>query len=110
MINRGIRAQKVRLFLMRGNFSFKTNIESEIFCLFIAQQMVKEYNITEDEAINRISDFWIGRDKTNEDDIIFHEPAEFWAGTIYFEDEFWWEKDIKSLIPRKYSQKSVEDN
>lgn len=89
---------------MRGNFSFKTNLNSEIYCLAIAQHLVMEYKIPEDEAINRISYFWGEDDLTSEDNLLYHESPEYWAGTIYFEDEFWWDKDVKSLIPRKYPE------
>ncbi|MBD2872137.1 hypothetical protein [Paenibacillus arenilitoris] len=90
---------------MKGNFDFKTNLETEIFCLEIALCMSSIYNITEEEAVGRVSEFWSGLDLTREDDMIFHESTEHWAGHIYFEDQFWWKKDVSQLAPRRYPKK-----
>lgn len=71
--------------------------------------MVMEYKISEEEAINRISEFFQGDDLTPQDSLLYHDSPEHWAGTIYFEDRFWWKKDVKDLAPRKFSPNNSND-
>ncbi|WP_138753541.1 hypothetical protein [Paenibacillus sinopodophylli] len=88
---------------MKGNFKFKTNLELEIFSLMIAQLMVDQFQISDDEAIGRISQFWEGKDLLGSIDVIYHEDCEYWANQIYYDNEPWWRVEDKTqLRVRKY--------
>ncbi len=69
----------------------------------IAQLMVEQFQISEDEAIGRISQFWEGLDLSSSEDMIYHETCEFWANQIYYDDGLWWRVEDKTqLSVRKY--------
>ena len=71
-------------------FTFEHDEEGKLFCIKIAEEMVKTFGIPLPEAIGRInkelkSKRLVGRS------IIYHIMAKEWARTIYYEDEtFWW--------------------
>ena len=79
---------------------FKTNLNSEIFCLCFAQEMVNFFNISEEEAIQRINNSWKENDFTEENDMIYHEDPEFWAKTIYCRQNEWWNYKTEELTPK----------
>jgi hypothetical protein len=80
----------------KGNFNFKTSLESEIFSLLIAQLMVEQFQISEDEAIGRISQFWEGHDLSSEEHVVYHKTCEYWVNYIYYDDELWWRVEDKT--------------
>jgi sensor domain CHASE-containing protein len=63
------------------------------------------FNTPEEEAFLRINSFWEGKDFTSEDDIIFHESPEFWAKTIYYEQNNWWISNKMNSLQEKFNSK-----
>ncbi|WP_169091439.1 hypothetical protein [Paenibacillus sp. PL91] len=90
--------------MLENKFTFKTNQDSQDYVIAIAAFMMKSYKVSNEEAVGRINNFWCGNDFTDENSMLFHETPEFWANEIYLEDEFWWEKDITTLVPREYKK------
>jgi hypothetical protein len=89
-----------------NKFVFKTDNEAEEFCMSIVDEMKKLFNITEEEAIGRINDFWSHLEGfQGENMLIYHETEEFWAKEIcYGHASKWWAKEGKEelkLIPYK---------
>src|SRR5437899_1296959 len=61
----------------------------------IADEMVRQFDISFSEAVGRINNRLRGNDlrplKDHEDDIIYHETPSHWARLYYFEDgSYWW--------------------
>jgi len=62
--------------------------KEKLFCLEIANEMVKAFGIPISEAIGRINKQW---NSTRIDGMVYHKTSEAWAKTIYYEDgTFWW--------------------
>ena len=85
---------------MRGNFEFKTNLNSEIFILSIVGEMIEVFGISEEEAFKRINSFWENNEFTDENEIIYTEHPQFWAKTIYYEQSDWWNYKDSELSVR----------
>jgi hypothetical protein len=71
----------------------------------IADAMVSRYGIPLAEAVARINEHWEGLafEEEDDDDLIFHELPEFWAGLIYYgRDAPHWDPDadLSSWQPR----------
>jgi hypothetical protein len=74
-----------------SKFSFTTDSQSEQFCIEIADEMVKTFGISGEEAIGRINRHWKGLVLVGPYDLIYHEGKKYWANTIYYgHDSFWW--------------------
>lgn len=72
-------------------FDFKTDRKSEAFCNEIAQDMVRLFGISWEEAEGRINREWKGKRMTGKVLIIYHEPPDHWAQRIYYEESvLWW--------------------
>ena len=73
-----------------SQFIFTTDNKSYAFCLAIAEEMEKLFQIPYDEAIGRINRQWQGLTIVGQD-LIYHEDEEFWAKTIYYgKSSYWW--------------------
>lgn len=83
------------------NFLFETDSESEAFCERIAQEMVRLFGISPDEAVGRINNAWKGLSIVG-DDLIYHETEEYWANNIYYGKESEWWLSPPGLKPRPY--------
>lgn len=85
-------------------FNFKTNEESDIFFLEIANKMVNYFKITHEEAIGRINKQWSTVDTTIDFDYITHELTSDWAYIVYYgHSSRWWKrKDDPTLKPIPY--------
>ncbi|WP_459185034.1 hypothetical protein [Streptomyces sp.] len=60
----------------------------------IADEMASRYGIPLAEAVARINQHWERETFDEEDDLIFHELPEFWAGLIYYgRDAAHWDPD-----------------
>ena len=87
---------------MSTRFEFKVDAESEEFCNEIIAEMIKNFGISESEAIGRMNHLWKGQDFVGPDDIAYHETAEYWAFTIYYgKDSDWW-LNPPNLKPKPY--------
>ncbi|ALN84738.1 hypothetical protein LC55x_1447 [Lysobacter capsici] len=72
-------------------FDFETDPMSEEFCNEIAQDMVRLFGISWEEAEGRINREWKGKRMTGKVLIIYHETANYWAQSIYYEEDvMWW--------------------
>lgn len=89
-------------------FAFTTNDKSDAFFREIARHMVSLFDIREEEAIGRINARWRGSTIADDDDIIYHEKADYWANSVYFgHDSLWWTKP-KNLKPLPFPGTSKE--
>ena len=69
----------------------QTSSHAREFIGRIVDQMVDRFGISRDEAVARVNDAWGHLDHIGDDDLIFHETAEYWARTIYYgKDSHWW--------------------
>lgn len=72
-------------------FEFRTDNESETYCLDIVREMNRLFAISENEAIGRMNRAWKGIEFIGSDDLIYHEDEKYWANTIYYgKDSYWW--------------------
>ncbi|WP_132312176.1 hypothetical protein [Paenibacillus sp. BK033] len=86
---------------MNSPFIFVTDENALKLCLDISKKMIEAFSITYDESIYRINRHWSHLDEINEESIIFHENAEFWAYDIYYGiSSGWWNRiGDKTLRP-----------
>ncbi len=54
-------------------FDFITDIDSEEYCLEVAERLVSLFSLTWDEAVGRINRHWRGMSFLGQDDFIYHE-------------------------------------
>ena len=70
------------------------------YCKAISESMQKEFQLSEDDAVRRINEKWQGHSFENEE-LLFHEPPEFWAYDIYYRHvKRWWllsKEELKAL-------------
>jgi hypothetical protein len=83
-------------------FSFLLDAEGRAFCDEIIATMVGLFGISEQEALGRINNHWKNYALLGKDNIVYHELADFWAKTIYYEDGAYWWLDSAELKPRLY--------
>jgi hypothetical protein len=63
----------------------------------IADEMVTRYGIPLAEAVARVNGQWQDMTFDDEDDLIFHELPDYWAGLIYYgRDVPFWDHDADS--------------
>ncbi len=87
---------------MMNNYSFRVNERSKTFCDNIVEEMIRLFGIALSEAIGRINRQWNGNDFLKEDDLRYHETAEYWANDMYYGwDSFWW-TNPSDLEPKPY--------
>lgn len=90
---------------MNNDFIFSADDAARGYCVEILQEMVKIFNISEEEALERINDYWKGQTFAGKLDWIYHEMPEYWAKTIYYgPDVFWWLDGPK--VPLKLKKSS----
>ena len=78
---------------MSKEFIFETDQTSYDFCVLIAEEMVKNFDISLEEAIKRINFRWKKRGKIVGNSIVYHETVEYWAYDIYYgHDSGWWHR------------------
>lgn len=46
---------------------------------------MRTFGISIEEAVARINQHWYGQEFLEEDEIVFHEDAHYWAMVIYYE-------------------------
>ena len=80
---------------MKTPWTFRTDTHSDAFCKRIASEMVRLFQITEEEAIGRINRGWGHLPEFLH--IAYHETAEHWAHHMYFGHEsYWWILDERA--------------
>lgn len=64
--------------------------EAKSFCLGIAREIARLFEIPISEAIGRVNKFWVNQTFVGPQ-MIYHRDEQFWANTIYYEDgTYWW--------------------
>jgi len=81
-------------------FKFTTDQESEEYCLRIVQKMVSLFNISEDEALDRLNQNFSDQVIVGDDLPFYHETSEYWAKSIYYEPGVYWWLGEDGLKPR----------
>lgn len=85
-----------------SQFSFITDAESEAYCLKIANSMVQQFDMTQEEALGRINQAWVGQSFLGPLDLVYHEMPGDWAQFIYYKPGVHWWLEGADLSPRKY--------
>ncbi len=76
---------------METPWQFATNAKSDAYCREIVAEMVRLFELTEQEAVGRLNQHWRGQDILDEYDIVYHELPEHWAHVVYLgRDSYWW--------------------
>jgi hypothetical protein len=69
-------------------FTFTSNNEIAAFCNVIIHRMITTFGVTQDEAIDRINEYFSSKVKLSEQeecvDVLFSEGADYWAEVIYY--------------------------
>lgn len=72
-------------------FDLDTDATSEVFCDDIAQEMMRLFGVSREEAVGRINREWKDKPLIRDVLIIYHETANYWAQSIYYEEDvMWW--------------------
>jgi hypothetical protein len=90
--------------LLRSHEEFPCagDVRALTFCRAIADEMVRAYGITHDEAVARVNRHWSEPDSSGRIpriwivglDLAYHETAAYWAANLYYgTDSFWWLPD-----------------
>ena len=91
------------------NFKFEVDKESYEFCCQIANKMIEFFNISYEEAIDRINSRWSGQIIKGDNCIVFHEDEEYWAIAIYYtNDSYWWMTENRDRLKAKVYNKKVK--
>jgi len=82
-------------------FEFETDARSQAFCTSIADEMVRLFGISADEAIGRVNREWRSQPMAD-DDIAYRETEDYWAKNIYFGKASEWWLSPPGLKPRPF--------
>ena len=87
------------------DFEFKYSEENYDFFCEIVDLMVKLFNISHDEAVERVNSQWKNHDLSEDDCMVYHEMPDFWANEIYFKSgSYWWLSEEKdNLKPKAFN-------
>ena len=85
-----------------GKFPCAIDTQAETFCLRIARRMKTFFEISEDEAIGRVNEFFSNTKIGGPAEIAYHRVAEDWAKLIYYEEGTWYwvDKWMKEHTPK----------
>lgn len=91
---------------------FKTDNEAYEYCMLIIKDMITSFNITEEEAVDRMNSDWGHIEKIDKDDIMFHEEPDYWSRKIYYNSDCYWWLPNEILKAKKYNPatKKYEDS
>lgn len=100
----------VSLLRSHGQFACAGDDEALAFCHDVAEEMVRAYGISDDEAVARVNRQWSDPDEDGAAprtwiiglDIVYHETVQYWAGFIYYGGEGrWWDPtaNVRPLPP-----------
>lgn len=74
-------------------FTFETDSEAYDYCHEIVAVMMRDFGISENEAIARLNRQWNGQKLGGPEELLFHELPETWAYDVYFgKGSAWWTK------------------
>jgi hypothetical protein len=82
-------------------FTFKVDSEGQRYCEEIVDDMMSLFSISRQEAVGRVNRHWVGQAIIGLD-IIYHEDTEYWAKTIYYEENTAWWKPGVALKARPF--------
>lgn len=82
-----------------NEYSFRTDADARVFCDEIADEIVRVFSFTRDEAIGRINRHWGGVDFFGKEDLRYHEDVEFWARDIVYGADVAWHRSPPGLKP-----------
>lgn len=84
-----------------SHFLFRTTKVSRRFCNRVVRKLVLNFNISKEEAIDRVNSFWGHLEEIGDDSIIYHETSDYWSKTIYYGPDYWW---TKIEVPQPYEK------
>lgn len=85
-----------------NTFTFETDAKGQQFCQVIANEMVKLFKISINEAVARINREWKNVKLVGDQHMLYHETEIFFAKDIYYgHDSKWW-KDEEGAKPQPY--------
>jgi hypothetical protein len=87
-------------------WAFEADTELNELCDSIVAEMIRLFDISEDEAVLRINRQWKGQRFKGHWDMVYHEDALTWAKNIYYGHEYYWwiegnERERRHLAPLK---------
>jgi hypothetical protein len=85
-----------------SRFAFQTDDRSEAFCNEIVDELVKQFAISEQEAVGRVNRKWAKLGRIVEPNYIYHESPGDWAKMIYYGKSSKWWKGGPELKPVPY--------
>ena len=88
---------------MSRRFLFQVDARGRAFCDRIADEMIRRFGISEDEALGRINELWRGVDFEPQD-LRYHETEEYWANDVYFGHGSLWWMNPPNLKPVPYPE------
>lgn len=78
-------------------------LEAQLTLREAAEVMVNTFGISADEAAGRIARQFKHVDLTNDNAMIGHEDAEFWARVVYYGPSVqWWRVPEETLTPQPW--------
>lgn len=83
------------------------NVGNEVnlnYLMLIVEAMIKEFSISNEEAIGRLNNHWSQYESPFDDDLLFDESPKNWAYIMYYGyDSEWWNKSKDELVPKEYN-------
>lgn len=85
-----------------SSFFFRTDAQAEAFFQKIVERMNQLFHIPIAEAVGRINRQFLGQEIIGNNDLIYHETEEYWAKTIYYEEDSYWWMEGSQPRPKPY--------
>ena len=85
-----------------SQFSFVTDTKSEVYCLKIVAELIRQFGITQEEAIGRVNRSFAGQSLLGPDDWVYHETTKNQAQFIYYKPGVHWWLEGADLTPSPY--------
>lgn len=96
---------------MENLWTFKTDVESNLFIKDILIELISRFPLNQSEGIELINNSWKHIDSILKDDIIFHESPEYWASTFYWgHDSYWWISRSEQIERHLPELKPIREN
>lgn len=86
-------------------FDFVTDDEAKDYCIEVVEQMMKLFNISQQEAVGRVNRAFVGEKLVGScEDLwwLYHEIPEDEARFIYYEPGTYWWVEGSPLIPKPF--------
>ncbi|WP_110932688.1 hypothetical protein [Paenibacillus bouchesdurhonensis] len=76
---------------------------AEEYLKSIINEMIKLFQISEEEAYGRINRFWSGKNLVGDHIMLYHLNENYWANTIYYrKNSYWWLREGEKIEPLPY--------